>query len=729
MLGMAAQIEQEPAAQVQLAHPDAHRRRRLRATFVNDHDGRGVDAQHQFDAAGVQQNVARRVVADHVFQIGQALCQLLDFGAGHAAGAARHEGLRHGVVDHLDLRLLRAGVHAQQLQALPQLRQQLRQQLHHLRALGTVGLGAGHPHQVRGGAFVGQRGRILRAVAHRRGCQHVDPGLEHEVPNRFGHRHTLEHLAQLDRVLHRQRFLLLDLLRHRRQLPCRALAGQVFAQELAKLFVDQLEHAPPGLGVLLDHLHDALDLDLEPAALHRRRVKAQHAGAHAVDQLPRRVRDAAEKLRLGHRHAQHRNLQAGKPHAHAGRNALFGQNGLEHQRDDLDDGLLAGRVGLLLQRLGASAHLLGGALHRLRRRQVRAGNRRRARHARALAHLGRGEQRIGRSQRRRQSRRRHQPVLAVEIVDPVAEQAPQLAQHTLRPLAHPHHRRAGGHHARFALGARQRRRVHGRHRTGWRQPGTRRTRRHVRGRPGSGRPTCSIALRAHAMRRSAGQAWRGVAHRRRTPSARQAAAAAKVHAPRSGTHRQPAATAHRHHERGRKTLIRRPGHSGATSTGMTGAACSRHGVGKNAGPRTAAGQAVRGQGTRRCPGGAASASATRCCVKPIAKTRAAGAAASATGPVRHGHEHGGCKTRRSLAGAASARNSPRASRRVGGPAGPGGRHGRGVCPRAVWIARMTAAGRAPGGRRHGRVKTGVRRAAIACAARRAGSTRERTAIA
>jgi hypothetical protein len=98
---------------------------------------------------------------------------------------------------------------------------------------------------------------------------------------------------------------------------------------------------------LLDHLHDAANSAssaLPLMAWHQ----TQHAGAHAVDELARRVVQVAEELGLGQRHAQHRHLQARKPDAHRGRYAVFAEDALEHQGHHLDDGLLAGRAGLFL---------------------------------------------------------------------------------------------------------------------------------------------------------------------------------------------------------------------------------------------------------------------------------------------------------------------------------------------------------------------------------------------
>ena len=219
---------------------------------------------------------------------------------------------------------------------------------------------------------------VLRAVAHRRQRQHLGPDLEQELADLLAHRHVGEHAAQLDRVLDRQRLLLLDLLRHADHALRRCAVGEEARQEFLELVVDQLEHAPAGLRVLLDHLDHALDLDLQRAAADRGGVEAHHAGAHAVDQLARRVLERAEELRLGDRHAQHRHLQPREPDAHGRRNALFGQDALEHQRHDLDDGLLVGRLGLLLElaRCAGAGRPPPAARRRRRKRRCPARSRR-----------------------------------------------------------------------------------------------------------------------------------------------------------------------------------------------------------------------------------------------------------------------------------------------------------------------------------------------------------------
>ena len=99
-------------------------------------------------------------------------------------------------------------------------------------------------------------------------------------------------------------------------------------------------------------------------------VEAHHAGAHAVDQAARRVVDGGEEVGLADRHAQHRHLQPREPDAHRGRDALFGQDALEQQRDDLDRRALDRRGRGLLQRLLALVQFL-----EQRRRADRAGDR------------------------------------------------------------------------------------------------------------------------------------------------------------------------------------------------------------------------------------------------------------------------------------------------------------------------------------------------------------------
>ena len=70
-----------------------------------------------------------------------------------------------------------------------------------------------------------------------------------------------------------------------------------------------------------------------------------------------------EELRLRQRHTQHRHLQSRKPDAHRGRYAIFIQNALEHQGNDLDDRLFAGGRSLFLEFRCALAHLRGRLGH------------------------------------------------------------------------------------------------------------------------------------------------------------------------------------------------------------------------------------------------------------------------------------------------------------------------------------------------------------------------------
>ena len=183
--------------------------------------------------------------------------------------------------------------------------------------------------------------------------QHVGPDLEQELAHALLDRHLVEHLAQLDGVLDGQRLALLDLLRQRNALSRGlVLVLEVVLEELLELGEHGLEHAPAGVRVGLDDLHDALDLLLEQVADGTAGgIEAHHAGAHAVDQLARRVVDGGEEIGLADRHPQHRHLQPGEPHAHRRRDALFGQDALEQQGHDLDRGPLHRRRRSLLQRL------------------------------------------------------------------------------------------------------------------------------------------------------------------------------------------------------------------------------------------------------------------------------------------------------------------------------------------------------------------------------------------
>ena len=53
-----------------------------------------------------------------------------------------------------------------------------------------------------------------------------------------------------------------------------------------------------GFGILLDHLHDALDFGLHGAAVHTAGIETHYARAHSVNQLARWMIESTEKVRL-----------------------------------------------------------------------------------------------------------------------------------------------------------------------------------------------------------------------------------------------------------------------------------------------------------------------------------------------------------------------------------------------------------------------------------------------
>ena len=155
-------------------------------------------------------------------------------------------------------------------------------------------------------------------------------------------RHGLQHLAQLNGVLNRPGFALLDLLRQRHALATGlVLVPEVALQELLELGQHRLEHASAGVGIRLDHLHDASDFLVQGVFITLLAGgKAHDARAHAVNQGPSRVIERGKEVGLTDGHPQHRHLQTGEPDADRRRQALFHQDALEQQGHHLDGGPL-----------------------------------------------------------------------------------------------------------------------------------------------------------------------------------------------------------------------------------------------------------------------------------------------------------------------------------------------------------------------------------------------------
>ena len=114
---------------------------------------------------------------------------------------------------------------------------------------------------------------------------------------------------------------------------------QVTLEELLELFVNTLVDTRAGLRILLDHLDHPLDFGLQRLTADVAGIKTKRARPHVVDQPPGRMIQPVEKIRFGQSHAQHRHLQPGKPDPDPGRNPVFLQNRLEHEGDELNDGL------------------------------------------------------------------------------------------------------------------------------------------------------------------------------------------------------------------------------------------------------------------------------------------------------------------------------------------------------------------------------------------------------
>lgn len=323
--------------------------------------------------------------------------------------------------------------------ALAQTLKQGGQMAQHFGAFFACRLGRGSPEQFGGGALELLRAWVLGAMTQIGERQHLGPNLEEEVPQVVAHFERAQHLAQLDRVLNREGFLLLDLLRHAHQ-SLRAFAlGQETGQELFEFVEHDAKHPPPRLGVLLDDLDDAPNLGLHHRPLHAAGIEAQHHGAHAVDQLPRRMFERAEEIGFSQGDAQHRHLQTRKPHAQTGRDPLLGQNGLKHERHHLDGGAFDVGRRFPLERRGLLAQHLADALHLL---AARGGS------ARSLPGAAQGLEPLGGHrlvERARELRRSTRRLRRIELRPARNQQPLDLPQHALRLRPSPGERRGRGH--------------------------------------------------------------------------------------------------------------------------------------------------------------------------------------------------------------------------------------------------------------------------------------------
>eukprot|EP01137_Pigoraptor_chileana_P025644 Opistho-2@95414 len=318
----AAIVQHVPAADLQLARPGQHGRRRHRAALG-----------HHFQSLGlVAGQVAhqRLVDLDLVLALGQQGFQRFQLVHQLVQALARDgrrlggEGRSQRVVERAHMLVLFVAGQTGLAHAVAQGLQERRQATDHLGTLFPRDLGAGRPDQV-GRSTLHGLGRVgLGAGTHGRDSQHISPDVEQELAHAGLHRHLVEHLAQLDGVLDRQGLALLDLLGQGYAL----LGGLVLALEIVvEKFLELGQHrgedAPAGVGIGLDHLHHALDLALQRIAAGRgiagrSGAEAHHAGTHAVDQLARRVVGGSEEIGLADGHAQHRHLQAGEPDPHRG---------------------------------------------------------------------------------------------------------------------------------------------------------------------------------------------------------------------------------------------------------------------------------------------------------------------------------------------------------------------------------------------------------------------------
>ena len=337
-----------------------------------------------------------------------------------------HECVGQRVGQRFDLCVLILTRNTHHEQALAQALQNSGKTLDYLRTFTAVGFGAGGPDQIGSRALERHRLGMLRTMAHGRKRKHFGPGLEQEFSHFVAHRHVAQHGAQFDGVFDGQRFLLLHLLRHTYQLGRAVLFRQVLGQKFFELVVDQLEHAAPGFGILLDHLDDTADFRLQAASTDGRGIKTKGHRAHAVDELACRMIQVAEKLWFCQGHAQHGHLKTRKPDAHSRRDAVFGEDALEHQRHHFDDGLFAVGARLFLEFSRALAHRAGHLDHCGRAVIFNDGAQG------AVVHIGLHPVR---SQRMRQSRRCRRRLRKIEPTQRRRQQTPQLHHDPLCPLA------------------------------------------------------------------------------------------------------------------------------------------------------------------------------------------------------------------------------------------------------------------------------------------------------
>ena len=155
------------------------------------------------------------------------------------------------------------------------------------------------------------------------------------------------------------------------------LVLEVVLEELLELGQHGLEDAPAGVGIGLDDLDHALDLLLEHVADGARGSASKPITHAPMRSIRRRAGWSTVAKKSGSRdgHAQHRHLQPREPDAHRGRDAFFGQDALEQQRDDLDRRPLDRRLGDALAAgrfcsRSTSMHLGRGRARRLPRRRA-----------------------------------------------------------------------------------------------------------------------------------------------------------------------------------------------------------------------------------------------------------------------------------------------------------------------------------------------------------------------